>query len=135
MHNLVSAAFAKVDINRDYGRFCIKRMNRCILWMWVFCFLQALFSADVVFSSESTARHILWIASTVGWAMSIIFWIRYFIGSWRAHQRVVKSIDSSVEAVEKFVSKMTPPPPMPPQLTSSSISSSIQQGNAANGQI
>ena len=135
MPDSVSTAFAKVDIHRDYERFCSKRMNRCILWMWVFCFLEALFSADAIFSSESTARHILWIASSVGWMATIILWTRYFIGSWRAHRRVMKSMDSSIEAVEKLVAKMTPAPPMPPQLASSSTSSFVQQGNAANGQI
>ena len=135
MYDSVSAAFAKVDINLDYERFCSKRMDRCILWMWVFCFLQALFNADVVFSSGSTARHILWIASNVGWATTIILWTRYFIGSWRAHRRMVKNMDSSIEALGKFVAKMTPTSPMPPQLASNSISSSMQQGNAANGQI
>ena len=135
MPDSISTAFAEVDINRDYERFCSKRMDRCILWMWIFCSLQALFTADVVFSSESTARHILWIASNVGWATTIILWIRYFIGSWRAHCRAVNSMDSSIEAVEKLVAKMTPAPPLPPQLASSSTSSSVQQGNAANGQI
>lgn len=135
MHDSVSAAFAKVDINRDYKRFCIKRMNRCILWMWVFCFFEALFGTDAIFSSESTARHILWIAFVIGWATTIILWARYFIGSWRAHRQVVKSMDSSIEAVEKLVAKMIPVPPMPQQLSSSPISSSVQQGNAANGQI
>ena len=134
MRDSVSVAFAKVDINQDYERFCSKRMDRCILWMWVFCFLQALFGADIVFSSESTTRHILWIASNIGWATTIILWIRYFIESWRAHRRVVKNMDSSIEAVTKLVAKMTSAPPMPSQLASSSILSSMQQGNAANGQ-
>ena len=131
--------FSKVDIHRDYEKFCNRRMDLCILWMWIFCFLQAIFNADLIFPGDSVVRRCFWIASSVGWAMTIILWIRYFIGSWRAHKRVMKSMDSSIEAVEKFVAKITPAPPMPPQLASSTISSVVQQqnagGSAANGQI
>lgn len=137
----ILASFSKVDIHRDYERFCSKRMDKCILWMWVFCFLQAIFNADLIFPGDSVVRRCFWVASNAGWVMTIILWVRYFIGSIRAHRRVMKGMDVTVEEIDKLVSKYTSlaTPPMPPQLASSTVSSVAQQqnvgGSAANGQI
>ena len=135
----IIASFSKVDIHRDYERFCSKRMDKCILWMWIFCFLQGIFNADLIFPGDSVLRKCLWVASGVGWVMSIILWVRYFIGSIRAHRRVMKGTDAIVEEIDKLVSKYTSlaTPHMPPQLASSSILSVAHQqnvgGSTANG--
>ena len=135
----ILASFSKVDIHRDYERFCIKRMDKCILWMWIFCFLQGIFTADLIFPGNSVMRRCFWVASNVGWMMSIILWVRYFIGSIRAHRRVMNSTDVIVEEIDKLVSKYTSlaTSHMPPQLASSSISSVAHQqnvgGSTANG--
>ena len=137
MSDPILASFSKVDIHRDYERFCSKRMDKCILWMWIFCFLQAIFNADLIFPSDSIVRRCFWAASNAGWMMTIILWVRYFIGSIRAHRRVMKGMDVTInKLVSKYTSLATS---MPPQLASSSVSSSAQQqnvgGSAANGQI
>lgn len=128
----IIASFSKVDIHRDYERFCNKRMDKCILWMWIFCFIQGIFNADIIFTSDSVMRRCFWVASIVGWMMAIILWVRYFIGSIRAHRRVMKGRDVIVEEIDKLVSKYTSlaTPHMPPQLASSSVSSVAQQQNA-----
>ena len=141
MSDPILASFSKVDIHRDYERFCSKRMDKCILWMWIFCFLQAIFNADLIFPGDSVVRRCFWIASNTGWVMTIILWVRYFIGSIRAHRRVMKGMDVTVEEIDKLVSKYTSAatPPMPSQLASSTVSSVAQQqnvgGSTANGQI
>ena len=135
----IIASFSKVDIHRDYERFCSKRMDKCILWMWIFCFLQAIFNADLIFPGDSVMRRCFWVASNVGWMMTIILWVRYFIGSIRAHRRVMKGTDAIVEEIDKLVSKYTSlaTPHMSPQLASSSVSSVAHQqnvgGSTANG--
>lgn len=137
----ILVSFSKVDIHRDYERFCSKRMDRCIFWMWNFCFLQAIFIADLIFPSDSVVRRCFWVASNAGWIMTIILFVRYFIGSIRAHRRVMKGMDAAVKEIDKLVSKhpSLATPHMPPQLASSSVSSVVQQqnvgGSAANGQI
>ena len=95
----IIASFSKVDIHRDYGRFCSKRMDLSILWMWIFCFLQGIFNADLIFPGDSVLRKCLWVASGVGWVMSIILWVRYFIGSIKAHRRALKAMDVTFEDV------------------------------------
>ena len=135
----IIASFSKVDIHRDYERFCSKRMHLSILWMWIFCFLQDIFNADLIFPGDSVMRRCLWVASGVGWVMSIILWVRYFIGNIRAHRRVMKGTDMIVEEIDKLVSKYTSlaTSHMLPQLASSSVSSVVHQqnvgGSTANG--
>ena len=135
----IIASFSKVDIHRDYERFCSKRMHKCILWMWIFCFLQAIFNADLIFPGDSVMRRCFWVASNVGWMMSIILWVRYFIGIIRARRRVMNGTDVIVEEIDKLVSKYTSlaTSHMPPQLASSSVSSVAHQqndgGSTANG--
>lgn len=133
--------FSKVDVHKDYTRFCSKRMDKCTLWMWIFCFLQAIFNADLIFPGDSVVRRCFWVASNAGWMITTILWVRYFIGYIRAHRRVMNGMDVAAEEIDKLVSKYTSlaTPHMHPQLASSSVSSVAQQqnvrGSTANGQI
>ena len=136
MPDPILSAFSDIDVHRDYERFCSRKSDQCLRWMWIFCLLQGIFIEDSLLAVDSFARKCLFDACIGGWMISIVFWIRYFVAGIRAHHRVMKSTDHSLESIAKFVSSLTPAPPMPQQIaSSSSVSSTLQQGNATNGQV
>jgi hypothetical protein len=91
--NLFLSAISNIDKYQDDEKFYNKRQDICINIMWICVFLHCIFSPDIIFSSDSITRHILFSIAFGSWFFSIIMWIMYFVKSLRIQKKIMNSME------------------------------------------